>query len=788
MIGFDLLTASIGLAVTALAAALLLPLWRRAPVPAYRLAVSVLAAALALPLLQAGARALDLPVPHPVRDLARSLAAPATELEPPAAEPLELWLTPEEAEDLVLDEVLLASVDPSVLPAPPADVAPPAVEPTPAIASLPWGRIALGLWAAGALWALGRTLLRLRATRRLFADAEPVTDPAVLAVWDAVRADSRVGARTGLFQSPEVRTPACSGLARPAVVLPAEAGLERRPDLLACVLTHELVHLERRDPWVLVGEELLRATFWFHPAAWWLVARLAALRELSCDCLVVRRTGKRKRYASALVEYASWMQRPAPHATWAAVVPWSESRGHLTRRIEMLLQPQDSARTGRVVAPAAVGVLMTFLWSGQLALATSSCAGTRSETAHEHPHEHADADGYTVHASHDGKEHDVKVLRVDGKKVVIETKGGDGEPVVWRSHGDGHDGKTVESHVVVVKKGDGEQTVYTGEDAKKWLAENEVGVEVHALDGTHGEHDVVKEIKQAWRQAEGGGEHEVIVIGGADAKAKAKAKSKAKADVWSWTTAAGKGDHHDGDVDVDVEVIVSGIHGQHAKEGKVRSSWSHEGQSDGGQKRVRVLLHDGEGKEHWLEVGGENKELIFDGKRLELGDEGGLRFSKKGNVWVGKHDQHDGEGNVFFRKRDEHHAKDNVWFGKHDGEGNVFFGEHDATKYKELRERVIELHDGKKAKVLLEVHGEEGEPHGLYSKRGEHGQHDYTELPTLENVFKRKKQSEAELEELRRELEKTRAALEKQRKMLEELKQQLHKQKVKSDVEKDWTR
>ena len=615
MIGFDLLTASLGLAASALAAALLLSLWRRAPVPAYRLAVSVLAAALALPLLQAGARALDLPVPHPVRDLAQRLARPVpAALSPSTAEPLELWLTPEEARELVLDEALLASLDTSELPARPR----PAPAPLPAARRVPWPGVLVALWAAGALWSLARTLLRLRATRRLFAEADPVAEPAVLAVWETVRGGSRLGARTRLLQSSRVRTPACSGLVHPAVVLPAGAGLERRPDLLACVLTHELVHLERRDPWVLVGEELLRAAFWFHPAAWWLVARLAALRELSCDCLVVRRTGSAKRYASALVEYASWMQRPAARTTWAAVVPWSGSRGHLTRRIEMLLQPRDTARTGRVLAPAAVGVLMTFLWSGQLALATSSCAGTRAETAHDHPHEHADA--HEVHAVHDDGSHEVR-------GVVVGPEGQDGKRVVWHVDDDDQDAVRVESHVVVIQEDGAARKVLTGEDAKRWLAENDPGAKVHHLERSKTKQAWIEEIQRAMRDSDG--DPEVFVLGSDGTKAKSKSKS------WSWTSADSEGEF---------EVIVTGPLGERAdvvrKGGKARAHRIETEQGEDGEKRVRVLLHDGEGEGHWLELEGGGRVLKLDGKFFDLdfgkGAKGELHFGGAEGAFFGK--------------------------------------------------------------------------------------------------------------------------------------------------------
>lgn len=622
MIGFDLLTASLGLAASALTAALLLPLWRRAPVPAYRLAVSILAAALALPLLQAGARALDLPVPHPVRDLARSFTGDASRtLSGPAAEPLELWLTPEELEGLALDT--------SALPERPLPAA------AAGLADVPWERVLVALWAAGALWALGRTLLRLRATHRLFAAATPVRDAALLATWERARGGSRIGARTRLFESHQVRTPACSGLVRPVIVLPAEAGLERRPELLACVLTHELVHLERRDPWVMVGEELLRAAFWFHPAAWWLVARLGALRELSCDSLVVRRTGSAKRYASALVEYASWMQRPAAPATWAAVVPWSESRGHLTRRIEMLLQSKNSPRSGRVAASAAVGVLMTFLWSGQLALATSSCAGAPAE--HDHPHGHAAAEAHTVHTAHnahDAGEHEVHVVKHDGKRIVLETKGEGKEPVVWRVHGDDRDSVTSESHVVVLQKDGGERTVYTGEDAVRWLAENDAKVNVHHLEGKGTKQRWIEEIQGAWRDADG--DHEVFVFGGS-----AAAAGKSKSKSWSWSSTdsddAAEGDQR-------FEVIVGGQDGTHVKRlhGAQSKTFFHgESKGEGGPQRMRVLLRSGDDEnERWIEIDG--KELRIDGKRLQLdGKKFELDFSKgsKGDLRFGGDDE-----------------------------------------------------------------------------------------------------------------------------------------------------
>jgi beta-lactamase regulating signal transducer with metallopeptidase domain len=399
-----LVLGSTGLALTVLATALVLRVWRRAPIPSYRLAVAVLAAALLLPAAQLAARGLGLTIQHPVRALVSSLSA---ERQPQDAPLLGLSAGVEavdvaglgvgaDFEAQMLDPALLALAllgqaersqpEPSF-----ATEAAPAKEYL--LARIPWQLVAAGIYGLGLAVALLRTGRRLLHTRRLIARAVPVRDERVLALWREVAAGSPLAERVRLVASEAVHAPACFGLGRPAVVLPASDQLARSRDVLACVLTHELVHLERRDGLVLLGEELLRAVFWFHPAAWWLVARLERLREVSCDLLVVRRTGQRRRYAEALVEYAAWMQagerilggradRPA------AVVPWSGSKGQLTRRIEMLLN--DQSRQGgraRFVAPAAIGIVFAFLWSGQLALA--GCASTKGGDGKQCPHEHA---------------------------------------------------------------------------------------------------------------------------------------------------------------------------------------------------------------------------------------------------------------------------------------------------------------------------------------------------------------------------------------------------------------
>ena len=201
-----------------------------------------------------------------------------------------------------------------------------------------------------------------------------MTDPEVHDVWQQVLESSPLRGRAELLASPEIRVPMCFGLTRPTVLLPLEQKPELRPEVLSCVLLHELVHLERKDTWIMLGQELVRSIFWFHPAAWWLSKRIDTLRELSCDLLVVRRTGRRRRYASALVEYADWMRRglALPGAAPTALLPWTSSKSQLARRIEMLVAlSAQRSRSSRRSLILVAGSLLSVLLGGQLAVAAA---------------------------------------------------------------------------------------------------------------------------------------------------------------------------------------------------------------------------------------------------------------------------------------------------------------------------------------------------------------------------------------------------------------------------------
>lgn len=107
-----------------------------------------------------------------------------------------------------------------------------------------------------------------------------------------------------LCTSSAISVPSVLGFFKPVVVIPAHLLNEIAPADLKQVLLHELAHLKYWDDWANLVQKLLRATLFFHPAAWWMDRQLTLEREMACDDFVVRQTGDSMAYARCLAALA----------------------------------------------------------------------------------------------------------------------------------------------------------------------------------------------------------------------------------------------------------------------------------------------------------------------------------------------------------------------------------------------------------------------------------------------------------------------------------------------------
>ncbi len=203
-----------------------------------------------------------------------------------------------------------------------------------------WAAIVITLLAAGAVirlaW-LAAGLVKLQAFRansELADDLEPLS--ASLARELGVRADIRF--------SGAVTCPATIGLRRPIVLLPHDVR-DVSPAIQRAVLTHELIHVRRRDwLWALL-EELWCAVLWFHPAARALASRLSLARETVVDEATIAHTGDRRAYAAALLEFST--ARSRLFGATALI-----RRRHLEQRVALIAQEVSMSRHSLVIRMA----------------------------------------------------------------------------------------------------------------------------------------------------------------------------------------------------------------------------------------------------------------------------------------------------------------------------------------------------------------------------------------------------------------------------------------------------
>ncbi|MBM6926917.1 M56 family metallopeptidase [Pseudoflavonifractor phocaeensis] len=231
---------------------------------------------------------------------------------------------------------------------------------------LPVGPLLL-LWLAGSAGVLGwKIFSHLRFRRWLLAEARPVEDDAVLALWWQLNKELAPD-RTECYPlvcSPRAKSPLSVGLWSIRVVLPER---DYPPDQLALILKHELTHILRRDSVSKFCLTFCTALCWFNPLMWLAMSRSAQDMELSCDEAVLTDADPqtRRAYAGLLLDTAG----DARGFTSCLSASASALRYRLKRVVRPARRLAGSLLTGCL--------LFGLLWAyGSVALAyeTRSCA------------------------------------------------------------------------------------------------------------------------------------------------------------------------------------------------------------------------------------------------------------------------------------------------------------------------------------------------------------------------------------------------------------------------------
>jgi GWxTD domain-containing protein len=220
------------------------------------------------------------------------------------------------------------------------------------------------LWAVS-LWVAGLMLMAIRAVggwlwawRRQYTDRRPLPQSCL----DIARGLAlRMGIRRAIrwFAGARIDSPQVFGWFKPVVLVPLSALTSMLPQQLEAVLAHELAHVRRHDFLVNACQVLVETVLFYHPAVWWLSARIREEREACCDRVAAEQCGDPVLYGHALVALEESRERYALAASGFG----------LSRRVRRLLGGGEGVRPAWLLAAVTAASLVLVATSANWLLA-----------------------------------------------------------------------------------------------------------------------------------------------------------------------------------------------------------------------------------------------------------------------------------------------------------------------------------------------------------------------------------------------------------------------------------
>lgn len=122
----------------------------------------------------------------------------------------------------------------------------------------------------------------------------------------------QLGLQIPVLSSAAQIEPGVFGIFRPVLLLPKDIESRLTRAQLNAIVTHEMVHVRRRDNLTAAIHIVMETVFWFFPVVWWLRARLVEERENACDEKVLRLGSEPRVYAEGILNVCKfYVESPA---------------------------------------------------------------------------------------------------------------------------------------------------------------------------------------------------------------------------------------------------------------------------------------------------------------------------------------------------------------------------------------------------------------------------------------------------------------------------------------------
>ncbi|MCC4587846.1 M56 family metallopeptidase [Xanthomonas sp. NCPPB 1067] len=214
-----------------------------------------------------------------------------------------------------------------------------------------WSAALLALWAAGVVLLATGTVRAYLRSRALARSAQPCTDRGLVQALQLASEAHGLARAPALRVSSQIDSPQLIGPWRPVLLLPAARLPHMADDDLDMALTHELIHLRRRDLWWGLLPALAQHLFFFHPLVHLAAREYAIAREAACDAAVVAgHRHCRHDYGRLLLQLGVAKR---PHGGVASASPSFLS---LKRRLSMLQDTGTFPQLGAAMILALVAV------------------------------------------------------------------------------------------------------------------------------------------------------------------------------------------------------------------------------------------------------------------------------------------------------------------------------------------------------------------------------------------------------------------------------------------------